>query len=160
MVSGTYVQNYAESSHESPPLENWQQILAEASPLDPVWDIVSGRMTPDTVTHTSEEGNICLVRHFLPFAKKNSRQRGRVATPGLTSPVPQPRRECWNPRNLARSAAASRDRRQRLPRPSFVSSAYFSGAPTNQSPEVLAIASGGALGRALSEHGPCLVGVL
>ena len=35
--------------------------------------------------------------------------------------------------------------------------AYFSGAPADQSPEVLAIASRGASDRALPEHGPCLV---
>ena len=37
-------------------------------------------------------------------------------------------------------------------------SAYCSGAPAEQSLEVLAIASDGASGRALPEHGPCLVG--
>ena len=37
-------------------------------------------------------------------------------------------------------------------------SAYCSGAPAEQSLEVLAIASDGASGRALTEHGPCLIG--
>ena len=35
---------------------------------------------------------------------------------------------------------------------------YFSDAPTDQSQEVLEIASGVGPGLALSEHGPCLVG--
>ena len=37
-------------------------------------------------------------------------------------------------------------------------SAYLLGALADQSPEVLAIAAGGTSGRALPEHGPCLVG--
>ena len=35
---------------------------------------------------------------------------------------------------------------------------YFSGTPADQSPQVLAIAFDGVSGRALPEHGPCLVG--
>ena len=37
-------------------------------------------------------------------------------------------------------------------------SAYFPGAPADQRPEVLAIASRGTSDRAWPEHGPCLVG--
>ena len=38
------------------------------------------------------------------------------------------------------------------------SSAYFSYAPADQTPEVLVIAFRGVSDRALPEHGPCLVG--
>ena len=70
MLSGNYAkftQNHAMKHHR---LSTGNDRLAEASPLDPVWTLVSGRMIPEPKTHASREGKICSVRRFLPFAKK------------------------------------------------------------------------------------------
>ena len=70
MLSGNYAkftQNPAMKHHL---LSTGNKRLAKASPLDPMWALVSGRMIPEPKTHASGEGKICLVRRFLPFAKK------------------------------------------------------------------------------------------
>ena len=90
--------------------------LAKASPLDSVWGIGlywsrGGRPLHQGPTQVERKtfarlGTFCRLRNY-------PRQRGRVATPGLPSSLPQPHRECWNPRRLVGSAVAPGGRGRR-----------------------------------------------
>ena len=86
----------------------------------------------------------------------NSRQRGRIATP------PASPHRFRSPAGMAGIHAISFAQQSRLATAVGADhgppSAHFLGAPADQSPEVLTIASQGASDLELPEHGPCLVG--
>ena len=128
--------------------------LAEASTLDPVWGIGLRADDPRAKDPHKWRG-----KHLLGEALSAVREAIRDSEAG--SPHPSSPRRFRSPTGNAGiheiSSAQSRlgtavGADQGPP------SAYFLGAPADQSPEVLAIASRGASDRALPEHGPCLTG--
>ena len=131
--------------------------LAEA-PLDPVWGI--GLWADDP---RAKDPNKWRGKKFVGEAL--SAVRGAIRDSEAASPHPaSPRRFCSPTGNTGINEISSA-----LPSRSGTAvgachghpleiSAYFLGAPADQSAEVLAIASDGASGRAPPEHGPCLVG--
>ena len=119
-------------------------VLAEASPLDPVWGIGLRANDPRAKDPHKRRG-----KNLLGEALSAVREEIRDSEAGPPHPA-SPRRFLSFPGNAGiHEAAVGAD--QGPP------SAYVSGAHADRSPEVLAIASRGASDRALPEYGPCLV---
>ena len=70
-------------------LSSDNKLLAESSPLDPVWGIGFRADGPGATNPCPGRGNTCSVRHFLPFAKLFATMRPRRRTrPSLVGSVP------------------------------------------------------------------------
>ena len=83
-LSGTYakfMQNPAMKNHL---LSSGNKLLADVSPLDPVWGIGLRADDPRTNNPCQWRENIFSVRHFLPFAEKVATVRpGRRTRPSF-----------------------------------------------------------------------------
>ena len=80
------------------------KILAEARPLDQVWGIGLRTDDPRANNPCQSRGNICSVRHILPFAKHLAAVRpARRTRHPLIGSAPALRME--EPRNLVRASA-------------------------------------------------------
>ena len=128
--------------------------LAEASPPDPVGGI--GLRADDPRARDPHKW-----RGFFFLGEALSAVREAICDSEAGSPHPASPRRFRSPTGNAGIHEISSAQQSRLGTavgadqgPSL---AYFLGAPADQSPEVLAIASRGASDRALPEHGSCLV---
>ena len=134
--------------------------LAEASPLDPVWGI--GLRVDDPRVNDPREWR---GKNLLGEALSAVRDAIRESEAGSAHPTSSCR-FCSPTGNAGIHEISSAQQPCLLsavsacqgPHSEF--STYFSDAPADQTPEVLEMTSGVGPGFALSEHGPCLVGVL
>ena len=106
VLSGTcnkFTQNPAMKNHI---LISDSKLLAEASPLDPVWGTGLRMDDPRANNPCQWRGTILSVQHFLPFVKLFATVRpGRRTRPALVGSTPALRMQ--EPRNLVRAAAGS-----------------------------------------------------
>ena len=154
VLSGTFAKSTWNPAIKNHLLSFDNKILAESSPLDPVWGIADD---PRVNNPCQWRGKLSSVRHFLPFAKLFATVRpGRRTRPPLVGFAPALRLQ--EPRNLVRAAAgpltAASVRNASPWRFRPISRARW---PT-KSREVLEIASGVGPDLAMSEHGPCFTG--
>ena len=154
LLSGTYykfAQNPAMKLHL---LSTGNIFLAEASPLDPVWGIGLRADDPRAKDPHKWRG-----KNLLGESLSAIREAIHDSEAGSPHPA-SPRRFRSSTRNAGiREISSAQQSRlgTAVGADQGPPSAYFSGAPADQSPEVLAVASRGASDRALPEHGPCLV---
>ena len=130
VLSGTYAkftQNPAKKSHL---LSSDNKLLAESSPLDPVWGIGLRADGPRANNPCQGRGKTCSVRHFLPFAKLFVTIRlGRRTRPPLVGSAPAMRMQ--EPRNLVRAAAGPLTAASARKASPAAFPTYFSGALAN-----------------------------
>ena len=155
VLSGTYAkftQNPAMKLHI---LSTGKKRLAEASPLDPVRGIGLRANDPRAINPHKWRGQ-------NSPGEELSVVREAIRDSEAGSPHPASSRRFGSPIGNVGIHEISSAQQSRLGTAVGADqgppSAYFSGAPADQIPEVLAIASRGASDRALPVHGPCLVG--
>ena len=133
MLSGTYdkfTQNPAINNHL---LTSDNELLAESSPLDPVWGIGLRADDPRANNPCQRRANISSAKHFLPFAKLFATVRpGRRNPPPLVGSAPALRLK--EPRNLIRAAAGPLTAASARKASSSEFPTYFSDALANQRP--------------------------
>ena len=69
VLSATYAKFTHNPAMKNHFLSTGNQLLAEANPLDPAWGIGLQADDPRADDPCQWRGNICSVRHFLPFEK-------------------------------------------------------------------------------------------
>ena len=130
VLSGTYAnftQNPAIKKHL---LSSDNKLLAESSPLDPVWGIGLRADDPSANDPCRWKEKYCSVRHFLPFAKLFATVRlGRRTWPPLVGSTPALRMQ--EPRNLVSAAAGSPAAASARKGSPSEFPTYFSGALAN-----------------------------
>ena len=104
VLSGTYAEFTQSPAMKPHLLSTDNKRLAEATSLNPVWGI--GLRADDLRAKNPHKGRGKTMFGEACCSQSNSRQRVRVSKLGLPSSVPKPHWECWNPRNLIRSAVA------------------------------------------------------
>ena len=132
--------------------------LADASPLDPVWGIGLRANDPRAKDRLKCRRQKLLGEALSAFC-------GAICDSKAGSPHPASPRRFRSPTGNAGIHEISSAQQSRpgtavgaCQGPPSEMSTYISGAPADQSPEVLALVSRGASGRALPEYDSCLVG--
>ena len=109
VLSGPYAKFTQNPAIKKKKLSSDNKILAESSPLKPVWGIGLRANGPRTNNPCKGRGNTCSVRHFLPFAQLFATMRpGRRTRPRLVRSPPAPRMQEQS--NLVRAAAGRQQR--------------------------------------------------
>ena len=102
VLSGTHAKFMKKTAMKKRLLSSDNKILAESSPLDPVWGIGLRADDPRANNPCQWREKKCSVRHFLLFAKLFATVRpGRLTRPPLVSSAPSLRVQ--EPRNLVRA---------------------------------------------------------
>ena len=141
VLAGTIAKFSQNPKHETIPSEHWHQILAEASPFDPVWDIGLQADDPRLATPAGGQDFFFSEELFLPSATPFAQARQGLANPASshqfctpTSPDRIHEISLGPPYPMALARACPG------PPPEF--STCFSDAPADNSPEVLGVAPG------------------
>ena len=136
-------------------LSTGNTILAETSPLDAVWGIGLRADDPRAKDPHKWRGKKLLGETLSAVREANRDSKDGSPYPASTRGF---RSSTGNAGIHEISSAQQARQGTVVGAVQGPPSVYFSGAPADQSPKVLAIASRGASDCALPKHGPCLVG--
>ena len=154
LFSGNYAKLYAEPSHKKISFEHWQQLFCRGQSSRHSVGYRSPGGRPPRQGSTQVERN-----KFLGKALSAVCEEIRESKTGLPHPASTRRfrRPTGNAKIHDNSSAQQSRFGTAVRADQGPPSAFFSGTPADQSPEVLPIASRAASDRVLPEHCPCLV---